>query len=650
MMKSLVCIRKHFLLTLLACLSVIANVYAQTSRFFTTVSSNTVAQDQPFQINFVIENAKDVGDFRPPDFKYFNVLQGPNQMQSSQWVNGQGTEQLIVSYVLMPKQNGSFTIAGASIRINGNQVKSNPVNIEVTKTTVRPQSSQPYSQPQQHARPGGSNSDVDAFLKSNEDVNAKLKKNLFVRVDVDKTNVYEGEQITATYKLFTRLPTNSAVTKVPAFKGFSTRDIELPNPPQPTTEMVNGVPFRVFTIRKTMLFPLQSGTLELDPAEVDNQVRLIVPGNKNNRMRDVFDDPAFKDAWGGSPFDDPFFDDVFARQEYQDIPYKIQSPVVKINVKPLPIAGKPASFNGAVGRFEMKVTPNKTDITTDDAITLKVAITGQGNINLLNAPKLEVPSVFEKYDPKVADQLNPNSNPLSGTREFEYVIMPLEAGKHEIPPVEFTYFDPASNAYKTLSSDPIKLDIAQGKKSVKTKLATAPGRNELQGIAVGPQSWQLRIPLFFASVWFWLLLLLPVVVFAGLSWYNKRKDYWKSNASLLKHKQANKVALKRLELAARYLKEGKDKAFYEETSRAVWGYISHKFHIPMANLSKQVVQDRLATENINQQITSELFALIDNCEIALYAPSNSHDVRKNTYEQAIQVISDLEGALKKEAA
>lgn len=643
------CIRKC-IYAILFCLGLVACASAQEFRFTTTVSNNTVTQDEPFQIQFMLENGVNVASFTPPNFKDFEVLQGPSQMQGQSIFNGKRSEYIALSYLLQPKHVGSFTIAGAQARVNGNVVKSNPVLIEVRKGNAQQQQQQQQQQAPQAsggAQPHRSGEDLpEGFLKKGEDITEKLKKNIFLKVDVDKTNLYEGEQLTATYKLYTRLPTNSSVTKVPAFKGFSAKDIELPNPPQATEERINGVPYKVFTIRKTLLFPLQSGELELDPVEVDNQVRLVkMVGNKRGGGRakdpfeDFFNDPAFKD---------PFFDDFFNRPEveYQDVPYKIQSSPIKINVKPVPVEERPLSYNGAVGKFNMTAVVDKNKLTTDDALTLKVTISGQGNVNLLNSPKIEVPTGFDRYDPKVTDNIEKNSNPLSGSRTFEYVLMPQEAGDHTIPAVEFSYFDPAAKSYKTLRSQPFAVHIEQGKHIKQDKQDYGTGKNDLVKNNTGILDWTRNHSWFILSPWFYILLLLPLVIGAGIVFYKRRKDYNTTNAVILKHRYANKVALKRLELAARYLKEGKDKAFYEETSRAVWGYLSVKLKIPAADLSKQVVQDKLSARSINGSNTHELFNLIDNCEVALYAPGQDDRKMQGTYEQAVGIISNLEQALK----
>lgn len=641
------CIRKC-IYSILCCLGLVTCASAQEFRFTTTVSNNSVTQDEPFQIQFMLENGVNISSFTPPSFKDFEVLQGPSQMQGQSNFNGKRSEYIALSYLLQPKHVGSFTIAGAQARVDGKMVKSNPVLIEVRKGAGQqqqqqaPQASAGY--PPRRGQPSGDDL-PEGILKKGENINEKLKKNIFLKVDVDKTNLYEGEQLTATYKLYTRLPTNSSVTKVPAFKGFSAKDIELPNPPQATEERVNGIPYKVFTIRKTLLFPLQSGTLELDPVEVDNQVRLVkmVSGNRGNRARDPFDDffndPAFRD---------PFFDDFFNRPEveYQDVPYKIQSNPIKINVKPVPVDGRPISYNGAVGHFNMTAVVDKNKLTTDDALTLKVTISGQGNVNLLNSPKIETPTGFEKFDPKVTDNIEKNSNPLSGSRTFEYVLMPQEAGEHTIPAVEFSYFDPAANSFKTLRSQPFTIQIEQGKHVKQDKQDFGIGRNDLMKNDTTVPDWTKNPGWFLVSPWFYGLLLFPLLVAAGLIFYKRRKDYNTTNAAMLKHRYANKVALKRLELAARYLRDGKDKAFYEETSRAVWGYLSSKLKIPMADLSKQLVQDKLSARSINGSNTSELFNLIDNCEVALYAPAQDDHKMQGTYEKAVTIISNLEDALK----
>ncbi|SCB95794.1 Oxygen tolerance [Chitinophaga costaii] len=609
---------------------------AQEMRFTTKVSATSIALDEGLQVQFMLENARDANNFQPPSFKDFDVVQGPMQMQGTSIINGARSDYVALIYVLQPKHVGSFTLAGATVRVNGNIVHSNPVTIEVVKgnnVASAPSSSQRVGP----AGPAGGGENLpDGVLRKGENVDAKLRKNIFVKVVVDKTTLYEGEQLTATYKLYTRLPTSSSVTKVPAFKGFSAKDVELPNPPQASEEVVNGQVYKVFIIRKTLLFPLQSGQLELDPAEVDNQVKLVqLSANGRKRVKDPFEE-MFGDA-----FDDDFFNQQGA--EYVTVPYKIQSPPLMITVKPVP-ANHPDTYTGAVGNFTMDASIDKTALTTDDALNLKVTITGQGNVNLLNAPKINVPTGFERYDPKVTDNIEKNSNPLSGSRTFEFALMPQEVGDHTIPGIDFSYFDPVSNTFKTLHSQPFNIHVTPGKQTKHEKEDFSVGKNELAPIHHTVLHWNKGGRLFFGSGWFWLLLLLPAVPLLWLIFRKRKEDYNVQNASLLKHRYANKVALKRLSLAARYLKEGKSKPFYEETSRAIWGYLSNKLHIPFSDLSKQLVMDKL--QQLNSDRTAPLFELLDDCEMALYAPAGGQGRMQQTYQQAIEIISQLEQDLK----
>lgn len=631
-------LRKSIVL-LIAAMMTAAGASAQEFRFTAQVNTNVIAQDEYLHIQFTLINPTNLSDFKEPAFKGFQIVQGPSTTQGMSNDNGRVTTYVAFSYTLAATQPGNFTFQGATARVDGKTVRSNPVSVEVTRAGQQrlPQQQQQQQQqafPQRRI-PGESQPGV---LRNGEDAKEQLRKNVFVRVDVDKTNVYEGEQITATYKLYTRLPTNSSVTKVPAFKGFSAKDMEIPNPPRPTEEMVNGVPFNVFVIRKTLLFPLQSGELELDPAEVDNQVHFVKVGQ---RKRAATNDPFGRDALDDFFADDPFF----GQTEYEVVPYRIQSPVVKVQVKPLPAEGRPASFNGAVGQFSLNASLDKNQLSTDDALSLKVAITGRGNVNLLNAPPLSIPPAFEKYDPTVTDNIEKNSNPLSGSRTFQYALMPQQKGDYKLPPVEFSYFDPAAKAYKTLQSEPFEVHVIQGKELKKEK-ADFSGQTDLAGIRTGGASWSKQRPFFFGKPLFWILFLLPLLAIAGVAYYRRRENYINNNAALLRHRHANKVALKRLELAARYLKEGKDKAFYEETSRALWGYLGHKLRIPMAEMSKQRVDEKLTKLHLSESAKEQLFALADRCEQALYAPGDSVALRQGAYQEAVEVITNIENEIK----
>lgn len=649
-------IKKVFLAVIVLLLGV-GSLLAQGVQFSTSVSNTEVGLQEPFQLKFSIEGASRISDFAPPAFNGFQVL-SRQQMQSTNIVNGKVSQSISFVFILQPTAVGRFTIAGATARVDGNPLRSNPITITVDKGAggqssagaqqnvqpANPFGFQPQPQQQQpQAQPG--------ILRGGEKAMDKIKKNVFVRVDVDKTNVYVGQQITATYKLYTRLPTSSQVTKVPSFTGFSAHDLKLSNPPQATVETVDGAPFKVFTIRKTMLFPLQSGDLELDPVEVDNTVRLYQVQRRKSSgdpLQDMMNDPFFKDPFNSDPFNDPFFQDAFGGSNvtYHDYDYHITSKPVKIHVKPLPETGKPADFSGAVGDFKISASLDKDKLSTDDAATLTVTISGHGNINLIDAPKMDFPSDFDSYDPKVTDKINPG-NPFGGSRTYTYVIMPKASGHFTIPAVRFSYFDPTDAKYKTVASTPFSLDVTPGKNTPVTTPQNYATNNELQPIRTGKLAWSTTGNLWFASWGYWLLLLIPVIILLVLWLVKRRRDKLRSDQKLLKNKRANRIALRRLSLANQYLQKKESKEFYGEVSQAVWGYLCDKLNIPYAELSKQKAQEKLMDRQVNGNTPERLFGLLDHCEMALYAGSSGHEQMKETYQDALSVITDLEQKLRK---
>lgn len=647
-------VTRYWMLTAVCFLSVITGSFAQGVQFSTRASSTQVGVQEPVRVIFSIDNATQVSAFQPPAFTGFQVL-SQSQSQSTSIVNGKMSQSISFVYLLQATSEGRFTLGGATARVNGDKMRSNPITITVTKSVAgsgSPQQNQAQAAPNPFGftPPSQQFQSQPAIVRNGENAMDKIKKNVFVRVEVDKTDVYVGQQITATYKLFTRLPTSSQVTKVPSFTGFSAHDQKLPNPPQATMEKVNGAPFRVFTIRKTMLFPLQSGDLSLDPVEVDNTVRMyqVEQRKSSGGMGGAFNDPFFKDPFGDDPFNDPFFQNVFGggHVTYHDYDYHISSKRVKIHVKPLPTADKPADFNGAVGNFRISATLDKNRFSTDDAATLTVTLSGQGNITLIDAPKIDFPPDFESYDPKISDKPN-TGNPFGGSKTFTYVLMGKAPGHFTIPPVLFSYFDPAAEKYKTVSTSPFQVDVTPGKNTPNTGGANfSASGNDLQGLRTGEIDWSRAGVLGLGTWWYWLLLLIPLVVLGILSYLKKRRDHLYSDQALLKNRRANRVALKRLSQANKFLQQNESKAFYGEVSQAVWGYLCDKLNIPFAELSKQKAQEKLLERQVNGHTPDRLFGLLDHCEMALYAGSGGHEQMNETYQDAINVLTDLEQQLK----
>jgi hypothetical protein len=615
-------------------------------RFTTKASSSRVGLNDPFQINFVLDNATQLSGFTPPEFTGFDLLQ-QSQSSSISDNNGQVSETITYSYLLRPRSLGAFTIAGATARESGNKVESNPVTIEVVKDAPATGTSAaaPSAQRGWTATPGGvdpGTSGTAGELKKGELPMDLIKKNLFAKATVDKNSVYQGQQITATYKLYTRLNVSSQVTKVPAFTGFSSHDIRIPNPVPANIEKLNGVSYNVFLIRKTMLFPLQTGKLELDPVEIHNTVRLFrvnKTSRNNDPFGDIFNDPFFKDPFGNDPFGN-------ADVSYQDFNYNAASVPLEINVKPLPEAGQPGGFSGAVGNFSVEASLDKSRLTTDDAATLAITVSGNGNIDMIGPPKPEFPATMDAYDPKVTDRFNKNSNPFSGSRTFEYVFMPRAAGTYIIPPVSFSYFNPDLKRYKTIDTQPFRIRVTQGKGISSQAPGGLAAAGELQPLLYAPLRGRYQGSLYLGSWWFWLLMVVPVLILVTILMMRSKSRRLKSDMVLFLNRKANKVALNRLHTAQTHLRAKDEKPFYEEISRAVWGYLSHKLNIPYASLSREKATQQLEEAGIPHPETDKLFVLLDECQVALYAPHQGQGKMQRTYKDALEIIGSLESHLK----
>ncbi|MGB5894992.1 MAG: BatD family protein [Ignavibacteriaceae bacterium] len=390
--------------------------------FVASVDQTTVADNQHFEVSFTFsgKNINGARNFKPPTFTNFLVLSGPNQSTSIQIINGVQSGSLSYNYVIQAKSIGTFSIGTASIEYNGESFKTKPIKITIVKG-----SSKPKKQKQ------------DAEISDEE-----IAKNLFIRAVVDKRKAFLGEQVTVTYKLYTRLniAAQMSISKLPQYQGFWAEELETSSNITFATEVIDGKQYRVGVLKKAALFPTQAGKLEITPFELTVPIQLRRNRNRNN-------------------FFDDFFNDPFGFN--QTIEYNATSNKVTIDVLFLPTEGKPISFNGAVGEFSLNADIDKTTAKTNEAVTLKVILSGQGNLELLDMPELNLPSGFEKYEPKTSENIN-KRNIISGSKTAEYLMIPRVVGKREIPPVEFNYFNPAKKKYVTLRSKAFKLDITQG--------------------------------------------------------------------------------------------------------------------------------------------------------------------------------------------
>ncbi len=403
-------------------------VYPQT--FTATVNNTTVGLNDQFQVSFTFsgQSINGVKNFSPPSFNNFMVLSGPNQSTSMQIINGAASGSVSYSYYLQPRKMGKFSIGSASVNYNGKNYTTQPLEITVVKGSPKPS-------PKAQNNNGGS-----PVISSNE-----IGDNLFILATADRRTAYLGQQVTVTYKLYTRLSIASEmqVSKLPSYEGFWSEEINVPNNITFTTEMYKGKQYRVGVLKKAALFPSQLGELSVTPLEL--QIPVQIRSSSRRRSGNIFDDF----------FNDPFFNN------YQTVNYTAKSNTIHLNVIPLPSNNVPASFNGAVGNFTMDTKVSTTSTKTNEPISLKIDLKGQGNIQLLSVPEINLPPGFDKYQPKTSENINRNGT-ISGSKNIEYLIVPRTAGKKVIPPVKFSYFDPAKKSYVTLTSPTYTINVAQG--------------------------------------------------------------------------------------------------------------------------------------------------------------------------------------------
>jgi hypothetical protein len=409
--------------------------YSQEIVFRTTLSKNRVALGETFQLTFTLENA-DGRKFTPPALDDFFVVGGPNQSSNMQFINGSMSRSMSFSYYLQPKKEGTFSIEPGYVEVSGRNLKSNTVSVEVVK--------------QGSAAQGGNQSGKPATLED------QIAENVFVMMVLDKNEVYQGEQVTATFKLYTRMQIgNVTFSKVPAFSGFWTQDLENVQNIQFSKEVYKGVQFDVATLKKVALFPQRPGDLDVDPMELETVVRVQSKGRQRS-----------------------MWDDFFAT--YQDVPFKMQSNKAKVKVKALPNANKPNSFNGVVGAFKMNVKLDKTETNVDDPITLSIKISGDGNIKMIEKPVFDLPKDFDVFDPKTNESVTKRNNNVTGYKTFDFLLVPRRPGSFKVPSFKFSYFDVNKKDYVTHTSPEFTIKVTGQASTNATQQVTGIKKEEVE--------------------------------------------------------------------------------------------------------------------------------------------------------------------------
>lgn len=664
--------RYSFLLLVLAVLSF--NTNAQNVVFTAEASATRIGVKDQVQVQFTIRDAENLQTITNPSDKDFVIVGGPYQSQSSNTQitgNRMVTSQSVsLTYVLQPRHEGTFTIPGVTARDgSGHSYVSNSLTIQVVAGSLAQQ------QPQRRGRaydPFEEDDDVMALMRQMQQMqqmqaqrmqqlqqmraqqqqqqpqqqatadapvnDGEINKDLFIKVSADKNKVKIGEQVTISYKLYSRIPMQVSISKLPSLNGFWTQDFDIPKQAKPTEEVVNGKKYQVFLLKKSALFPQQTGTLELDPAEAKGSARIVQQVKRS--MADVF-------GKGTLMMNDPFFNNaIFNTVAYKDVPVHLQSTPVKISVLPLPDREKPMGYTGAVGKFEVSSKIDKHEITTDEVATLTFRVDGSGNLKLIEAPNLNLPNGLSTYDPVIIDTITGRSTVISGSKIITYVITPQTPGEYVIPAFNFSYYNPQLNGYVSTSTNPIKLKVTPGKRIVSSQQNGSASYKDIHDIVKqAPSSLEQTGRPIMHTPLYWVLFLLPVAVYAGATYAKRRDEDQMKDVVGLKRKRANKIALQRLQTARKLMQQNNKKPFYEEVSKATWLYLSDKLTIPLSSLSRESAAEALVARNVSSELQNKLDSVITECETSLYASGGTRTMN-DTYEDAISVISNLEDVFK----
>ena len=595
--------RKVILFSIVFC-SWLTEMQSQVT--FTASANKVVELGENFRLNFTL-NANG-SDFVSPDLSGFYILAGPSTSTSSsfQSINGKTSQSIsnTYSYILQAKKEGKFTIGPAKISVDDKSYNSQTLTIEVIKGS------------------GGNNNNIgdDQAIEP-----AKGNNDIFIQINLDKSTVYQGEQLVATFKIYDRAGLKEFVnSKFPSFTGFFSQDVNRSTQISLDRENVNGKIYNSGIIKQNILFPQRSGNITIDPFEIECIIQQKA-GQRRNFFGDLID-------------------------VYRDVQVNLKSNPRTVKVLPLP-ENAPATFAGAVGsNFKLDVTVDKSELLSNESLTLKATLSGNGNMKTIDKLKINFPGSFEVYDPKITNNISNSAGGSVGSNTYDYLIIPREPGEYVIPPIEFCYFDVSTKSYKVLTSKEFKINVGKGNSSQNViagvnKESVKQLGSDIRFIRQDDFELRKKSGSFFGSLTFFLSYLIASLLFFVIVFILRKQIRQNQNLSLIRNKRANKVSQKRLKVASMCMKKGEKSAFYDEVIKALWGYLGDKLSIPVSSLSRETARDKLNNRQVNETLIEEFIQVIDNCEFAKYAPAGAQDQIEQNYERATKIINKLEQTL-----
>lgn len=572
-------------------------LFGQTPHFTSTVNKNTVALGERFKFELSISNGK--GTITPPPFNSFKIIAGPSHSQSVQIINGEMTSTQSYVYYLVGTKTGKFTIPAATAVINGKAYEASEIIMEVVNDGSGAASG---NQQAQGGHQQGSNSAPSAG------------GDIIASVLLSKNSAFEGEQLIISYVLYSR-HNNLQIEdiKFPPINGFWSKEIKRQNEGwENRYEVIGGQRYRIAILRQEVLFPLQAGTVKIDPYAATCVI---------NRS---------------------FFN--------QGSRVTVKSEPVSLNIQALP-ANKPEGFTGQVGSLKQEVTIDNTTVKANEAITLKIKISGQGNLALIKEPQMAFPSDFEVYDAKIKDNITINASGASGSREFEYLIIPRHAGKYEIPRIPFSYFDPKNKAYVSNDAPAIPIIVERGTGEPQDNYTNYTKEDvkildqdiryiRTENFKLRPKgSGMFLTPIHFAG------LSLPLALFLLFLVLRKRQRNLRGDVAGMKRRRANKMAKNRLKEAGNQLSAGDPGKFYESVFKALFGYFSDKLNIPVALLTQESIAKELSLRGAGDSSIAAAKEILERCEMARFAPVSDMSMQE-AYDATVKIISTVEEELK----
>ena len=590
-------------------------VVALTSQAQIAVSvPSHVEAGENFRLSYTI-NTQDVDEFRAGNIPGgLELIAGPytSQQSSYRMVNGHtsSSSSITFTYTLYAAKDGSFTIPPAHARINGRMVAS-----RAAKVVVSGRSRNSGGAPKMH---GEDESREPSMASAGTRITAN---DLFIKVTANKRRVHEQEPILLTYKVYSLVDLTQLEGKMPDLTGFHSQEVPLPQQKSFHLERVNGKPYRAVTWSQYVMYPQMTGKLQIPSITFKG---IVV---QQNRSVDPFE--AFLNGGSG----------------YVEVHRNIVAPGLTVQVDPLP--AKPAGFSGGVGKFNISAQLTKKEVKAGDPVTLRVVIGGNGNLKLIKQPEVNFPKDFDKYDAKVTDKTKLTSTGVGGNMIYDFLFVPRNQGTYTIPAVSFTYYDTGLNAYKTIKTQPFKLVVDKGDGNSTSSDYDAQKDNDIHDIMSGKCEQRQVGNFFFGSTSWWISLLLPLIAFIVLLVIFRKRALDHADAVKMRGKKANKIARKRLKKASKLMFQGKSEAFYDEVLRALWGYVGYKLNIPVEQLNRDNITEKLQSHQVDDATIGKFISALDTCEFERYAPGDASGNMEKTFNSAMTAIEEIEEVMKR---